>query len=92
MKQVTVSVKTDKQVKEDFNAFCEDIGLNMSSAINIFMRTVLREQKIPFEIGLNTPNSKTRQVLDDIETNKNLSRTFSSVDELMEDLNANLIK
>ncbi len=87
MAQVTLSVKTDKKVKEDFNKFCEETGLNMSSAINIFMRTVLREQKIPFEISLNNPNSETLSVLDDIDDNRNLSKAFNSVEELMRDLN-----
>ncbi len=87
MAQVTLSVKTDKKVKEDFNNFCEETGLNMSSAINIFMRTVLREQRIPFEISVNKPNYETIQVLDDINNNKNLSKSFDSVEELMRDLN-----
>ena len=34
MAQVSVTVKTDEEIKKDFNTFCEEIGLNMSTAIN----------------------------------------------------------
>ena len=59
MAQVSVTVKTDEEIKKDFNTFCEEIGLNMSTAINLFMRAVLREKRIPFELSLlkNTPPS-----------------------------------
>lgn len=88
MGQVTVSVKTEQQVKEEFSRFCDEIGLNMSSAINLFMRTVLREQRIPFEICLPVPNAETMRVIEEAEKGINLSRTFDSVEELMEELNA----
>ena len=86
MAQVSVTVKTDEEIKKDFNTFCEEIGLNMSTAINLFMRAVLREKRIPFELSLS--NNVTIQVFKDVQEGKNLSKSFSSVKELMEDLNA----
>ena len=86
MAQVSVTVKTDEEIKKDFNTFCEEIGLSMSTAINLFMRAVLREKRIPFELSLS--NNETIQVFKDVKEGKNLSKSFSSVKELMEDLNA----
>ena len=86
MAQVSVTVKTDEEIKKDFNTFCEEIGLNMSTAIYLFMRAVLREKRIPFELSLS--NNETIQVFKDVKEGKNLSKSFSSVKELMEDLNA----
>ena len=50
MAQVTMSVRMDEDVKCLFDAFCADVGMNASVAVNLFVRTVIREQRIPFEI------------------------------------------
>ena len=42
---------------KDFDKFCEEIGLSVSAAFNIFAKTVVREQRIPFELTTETPNS-----------------------------------
>lgn len=51
MSQVTLSVRMDEDVKRLFDAFCADVGMNASVAVNLFIRTVIREQRIPFEIA-----------------------------------------
>ncbi len=88
MSQVTISIKTEREVKEGFADFCENVGCNMSSAINMFMKTVLREQRIPFEIKNNIPNKETIKAFEEVENNRNLNGPFSSVEEVMRDLNA----
>ena len=52
--KVTVSVRIDKDVKEQLERVCHSIGLNISDAINIFARKVVSEQAIPFEVKLKT--------------------------------------
>ena len=46
----TLTINTDEKTAENFYTFCEELGLDMSTAINLFIRTCLREQKIPFEL------------------------------------------
>ena len=46
----TLTINTDEKTAENFYAFCKELGLDMSTAINLFIRTCLREQKIPFEL------------------------------------------
>ena len=53
MAQTTLSVRMDENVKKQFDAFCAEVGMNTSVAINLFAKAVLRERRIPFEIALN---------------------------------------
>ena len=51
MAQATFSVRMDETLKVEFEAWCNYFGMNMSTAINVFARTVVQEQKLPFEIS-----------------------------------------
>lgn len=84
----TITFKTDEQTKKKFNSFCNETGLNMSVALDIFMKTVLREGCIPFDISVKKTNFETLQVFEEIENNKNMSKIFDNVSDLIEDLNA----
>lgn len=58
--------------------------INMSTAMNLFLKKCVLEQGIPFE--LKVPNGETRKVLDEVEKGVGLSKTFDSIDELIENL------
>ena len=88
MAQTNVNIRLDADVKKEFDAFCSEIGLTASAAFNIFAKAVVRQQRIPFELALDVPNAATAKAIDDVNNGKNLSKSFSSVKELMEDLNA----
>ena len=82
-----LNIRMDDQLKNDARSVCERLGIDMSTAANLFFRQMVREQDMPFIITLK-PNKTTMEVLDDVAAGKNMSRKFSSVAELMEDLNA----
>ena len=46
----TITARVDSKDKIDFDTFCANVGLNTSTAINLFVKAVLRENRIPFEI------------------------------------------
>ena len=50
MAQTTISARIDEHDKAAFDHFCDDVGLSTSAAISIFVKAVLRERRIPFEI------------------------------------------
>ncbi len=50
MSQATFSVRMDDSLKMEFETLCSDFGMNMSTAINVFAKAVVRERRIPFEI------------------------------------------
>ena len=51
MGEATFSVRMDEGLKNDFDALCEDFGMSMTTAINVFARAVVRQRRIPFEIA-----------------------------------------
>lgn len=55
MTQSVISARLDSADKAAFDHFCENAGMSTSIAINIFVKTVLRENCIPFEIA-QTPD------------------------------------
>lgn len=88
MAQTSINIRMDEQLKRQFDDLCSQLGLNMSTAVNIFAKTMVRQNGIPFEVSLNTPNAETITAIDDVNNGRNLSKTFHSVKDLMEDLNA----
>lgn len=88
MAVVNTSIKIDQTLKQESQELFESFGLSLSSAINMFLRQAVREQAIPFRIGNPLPNSETIKAIEDARKGIGLSREFTSVSELMEDLDA----
>lgn len=59
MDSVNLNIRTDKEVKVSAEKLFAALGLNMSTAVNMFLRQAIRENGIPFEVTLNTPNQTT---------------------------------
>ena len=49
-KSTTITLRVEKDLKKRFYELCEDFGMNATVAFNIFMKAVVRERKIPFEV------------------------------------------
>ncbi len=54
-----ISIRMDTDIKAKADALFGELGMNLTTAFNIFVRQSLREGKIPFEISLNQPNRET---------------------------------
>ena len=54
MSDTTVTIRVDEDIKRRFEEFCADVGMNMSVAVNMFIRASLREKRIPFPIESST--------------------------------------
>lgn len=65
---VNLNVKIDDKLKKEATNVLNDLGLNMSSAINVFLTQVVKEQGIPFEISRNPkPSRELRKALKEAE-------------------------
>ena len=84
-----INVNVDAKVKEEATAILKDLGLNMSTAINMFLVQVIKKDGIPFEIVNPKPSKdliRALKELEDMETGKKDYKTFDTVDDLMKDL------
>lgn len=88
MASVNMNIRMDSNIKKQAQQIFADLGLDMSTAVNLFLRKAIRENGIPFDLKLDTPNEETLKAIEDVNNGRNLSKVFSSVEELMEDLNA----
>ena len=88
MAQTNVNIRMDENTKKEFNAFCNEIGISVSSAFNMFAKTVVREHRIPFEITTDVPNSETIAAIEIADRGEDLYGPIDKVDEFMESLNA----
>ncbi|MFI3164405.1 MAG: type II toxin-antitoxin system RelB/DinJ family antitoxin [Bacillota bacterium] len=88
MPQTNINIRIDEDLKRDFDSLCSDIGMNMTTAFCIFAKTAVREQCIPFELKTGAPNAETIKALENVLRKQNLSKGFTSVKDLMEDLYA----
>ncbi len=83
-----INIRVDSEVKQQAEAIFNELGLNMSTAMNIFLRHSIRYGGIPFDLRLSLPNEDTIASIDDVNNNRNMSKTFNNVKALMDDLNA----
>ena len=88
MAVTNLNVRVDENLKKRAEELLGELGMNMSTAINVFLRQLVRVNGIPFEIKADVPNAETLAAIEDVENGRNLHGPFHSVEELMEDLNA----
>lgn len=84
-----INIRMDANLKKQFEAFCADMGMTMTTAINIFARKAVRENRIPFEISGDVPNAETQEAIREVKQMKadpTLGKAYTDVDEMMKEL------
>ncbi len=87
-KTTNLNIRVEEELKFKAEAIFAELGLNMSTAMNIFLRYSVRYGGIPFDLRIEKPNVETLAAIEDVNHNRNMSKTFDSVSALIEDLNA----
>ncbi len=59
MEVTNLNIRINKDIKETAEKIFGELGINMTTAINVFLRQTIRENGIPFELKLDTPNKIT---------------------------------
>lgn len=89
MASTNINIRMDADLKRQFEAFCADMGMTMTTAFNIFAKKAVREYRIPFEIGGNVPNAETVEAIREaqrMKTDPTLGKTYTDVDLMMKEL------
>lgn len=53
MAQTLVNIRMDAELKQNMEAVCRDLGMNMTTAFTIFAKKMSRERRIPFEVSVD---------------------------------------
>lgn len=53
MAQTLVNIRMDEELKRNMEQTCQELGMNMTTAITIFAKKLTREQRIPFEVSVD---------------------------------------
>ena len=90
MATTNINVRVDVELKQAAEELFNDLGLNLSSAINMFLKSAISHDGIPFEVKrYDRPNAITRAALaecDAMRNNPKEYKRYSDFDELLEDL------
>lgn len=84
MATTNLNIRTDKAIKDQAEAIFNELGLNMTTAVNMFLRTAIRENGIPFDLRLDVPNEATASAIEEgrrLMADPSAPR-YSSMDEL----------
>jgi DNA-damage-inducible protein J len=81
-----LNIRIDKELKKQAEVFFNELGLNMSSAFNIFVRQSLRQGKIPFELSIvsdpfysSTNIAVLRQSIQEANDGKFITKTLDEL-------------
>lgn len=86
MKKVSTNISLDPKLKEDAIVLFSKFGLDLSTAIGLFLQQSVREKKIPFEIRLDIPNDETIEALNEypeMKKDKKKYKRYSSAEEII---------
>lgn len=89
MATTNINVRVDSMLKQEAEALFNDLGLNMSSAINMFLRSAIMHNGIPFEVKRQTPNEETKAALgeyEEMKKNPGNYRRYDSFDEILDEV------
>ena len=87
MESLTLNVRVNAKDKKNFEQFCTNVGMNVSTAVNMFIKAVLREQKLPFEIKSYTFDDVIYEKLKEAELEMNNISTRYTIDDIKNIMN-----
>ncbi len=84
----SVTIRLDRDIKNQAQKIYSELGIDMTTAMDVFLRQSIRRKGFPFDVTLNMPNEVTLAAMKATQKNEDMHGPFNSVEALMEDLNA----
>lgn len=85
----TLNVRVDENVKKEASVLFNDLGLDLSTAVNIFLRQSIMRGGLPFDVVKETPNAETLAALEEVEEMKKHPekyKGYTDLDEMWADI------
>jgi DNA-damage-inducible protein J len=89
MPTTNINVRVDSDLKKTAEALFDDLGINMSTAVTMFLKSAVSHDGIPFDVKRQTPNSETIAALEEykeMEKNPGDYKRYSSFQSLMDEV------
>ena len=89
MSKVSTNISIDAETKAKAQVMLADLGMDLSTAVNVFLRQMLYEGKIPFSITREAPNKITLEAMreaQDMQRSPEKYKKYDNVDSMMEDI------
>ena len=89
MGKVSTNISIDPRLKEESIELFSKFGLDLSTAITLFLQQSVREHRIPFEIRLDIPNEETKAALaeyDELKKDKKKYKRYSSFSDMLKEV------
>ena len=87
MAQTTFSVRMEEGLKRQFEGLCQEFGMNMATAVHVFVRAVVRERRIPFEISSLETELTREGAMQAFMTLRQEAKRSGAVDMTLEEIN-----
>ncbi len=80
MAKVSTNINLDPELKKKAQLLFADLGMDLTTAVTVFLTMAVKEQRIPFEIRRETPNEATILALSEYEEMKNNPKKYKRYD------------
>ncbi|MBQ3334056.1 MAG: type II toxin-antitoxin system RelB/DinJ family antitoxin [Eubacteriaceae bacterium] len=90
MAQTTVSIRMDERLKADFDHVCNELGMNMSTAVTILAKKMTREHRLPFEVSVDPFYSESNmsalnESIQKMKDSRTVTKTFEELKALADE-------
>lgn len=89
MAMTNITMRIDSKLKADLQELVSNLGMDMTTFVTLAAKQAVREQRIPFEISMRTPNEETLAAIEEVKEmkkNPSLGKSYTDVDEMMKEL------